>query len=429
MKNSLKNEKIITLQINNLQLTKPQQELFDAANNPKYKYICANYSRQQGKTTAIKLLIVKWLTEKDNNICYVGKTLKLPKKIFKDIIQLFGNSGLIKSANASDLIIETITNSTLLLASSEQADSLRGQTFTHICLDEAAHHNEGDENNSLYGHIIKPTFKVRGKKLIAISTPKGKRGYFYDLCLKGIEGRKGYLYLKATIYDDSLTTKKELDEILTDTPELALRQEYLCEFIDDAITYFKGFDKQFVDYQIDNKKDNLRHWIGVDFSSVGSDETIVTVINEQNKILQYNIVGNLDSRYKLIADIINSTKNLQGVCMEENSIGSVMINEIKKLVKNKKLLHSFLTTNQSKTDIITELALAIDKNEIWFNKLDTDLYSQFSTFIYKITKTKKISFGAKAGHKDDKIMSLAIALKCKNEKLNMGKFSYSFIRY
>ncbi|NDV83953.1 terminase large subunit domain-containing protein [Bacteroides sp. 51] len=426
-KDDVQKAKKITLQIKNLNLTKSQKELYDAAHNMHYKYICANYSRQQGKTTTIKLLIVGWLCRKYNSICYLAPTLKLSKKIFKDIVKLFGNSGLIKSANATDLIIETVTNSTLLLASAEQSDSLRGQTFTHICLDEAAFYNEGDENNNLFWNVIYPTFKVKGRKLIAISTPFGKKGFYYDLCLKGINQEKGYKYIKKTIYDDALISPDELKELEKSYPELAFKQEFLCEFIDDAITYFKGFDKQFADYQLNTKQDNLRHWIGIDFSSVGADETIVTTINDSNQVFQHKITGNLDTRYKLIAEIINSTKNLQGVYMEENSIGSVMINEIKKLVKNKKLLHSFLTTNQTKTDIITELALAIDRNEVWLNKLDTDLFSQFSTFIYQITKTKKISFGAKAGHKDDRIMSLAIALKCKNEKLNTGKFSYKFI--
>ena len=61
------------------------------------------------------------------------------------------------------------------------------------------------------------------------------------------------------------------------------------------------------------------------------------------------------------------------------------------------------------------MAVKIANKEIFFNEEDKELFSQFSTFISKISKTKKLTFGAKEGFKDDRILSLAIALKCKED--------------
>ena len=112
--------------------------------------------------------------------------------------------------------------------------------------------------------------------------------------------------------------------------------------------------------------------------------------------------GTLDQKYKQIAEIINKSNNLQGVYMESNNIGTPVINEVNKLLKNKTILHPFLTTNNSKEEIIFDID----------NKL---LYSELSTFICKYSKTNKLQFEAQSGHHDDTVMATAIALKCKED--------------
>ena len=71
-------------------------------------------------------------------------------------------------------------------------------------------------------------------------------------------------------------------------------------------------------------------------SSVGSDRTVVTFVNEQNETKQYVITGDLDSKYKQISTLLNSHSNIVGTYIEVNSIGEVMSNEIKKQLKKNK---------------------------------------------------------------------------------------------
>lgn len=424
------NNKNINIHIQNLKLTKSQSILYDLATNSAYKYITAAYSRQQGKTTVAKVLLIKWLTEYNNNILYLSPTLKLAKSIYKSIVNLIGQSGLIKNSNSQDLIINSITNSTIMFASSEQSSSLRGQTFTYIILDEAAFLNEGDDNNNLFYNVIWATLKVKGKKLIAISTPNGKQGFFYDLYVKGLnnDNNKEYISIKKTIYDDALIPDSDKNNYINNLkktiPKIAFKQEFLCEFLDDALTFFHNFDKCFINKDlITNYKSNK--YIGIDFSSLGDDQTIVTIIDSEGNVNQKLILGTLDQKYNQIADIINNTSNLKAAYGETNSIGSVMINEIAKKLNNKHIFKDWLTTNQSKTDIITELALDIEQDKLHFNVDDKELYSQFSTFIYQISKSKKLTFGAKNGYKDDRIMSLAIANRAMKDANKHSSIIYS----
>lgn len=106
---------------------------------------------------------------------------------------------------------------------------------------------------------------------------------------------------------------------------------------------------------------------------------------------------------------------LQMAYLEINGIGAVMLNEIEKLVSNKSKLREWTTTNQTKESAVSSLAMAIANKDIHFNTIDNELYSELGTFIVKYTKTGKMQFEAQSGKHDDRCMSLAIALQCKQD--------------
>lgn len=282
-------------------------------------------------------------------------------------------------------------------------------------MDEASFYPDTlPDGSEPFSSIIMPITKARKPKILVISTPKGKRGMFYSLWNKALANEKGFSYIKATIYDDELVDEEEINRIKSLVSPLSFQEEFECQFLDSSLTFFNGFENCFTDFEYDNK---IKQYIGVDLSATeNGDDTIVTLINEKQQVNSITIKGSLDNKYKAIADIINNTNNLQGVYIEKNGVGIPIINEIEKLVKKKSLIHHWLTTNESKNEILGNLAVKIANKQLIFNNADTTLYSQFGTFIAKYTKTGKLQLEAQAGHHDDKIMSLAIALKCKEEE-------------
>ena len=188
----------------------------------------------------------------------------------------------------------------------------------------------------------------------------------------------------------------------------------MVEFLDSALTALNGFENCFID-KYEEPQLNETVWIGIDFSSVGSDETILTVINKGNRIKQYKIEGSLDQKYKKIANIINSYNKLQIAYAETNSIGEVMLNEIKKYIKNKSKIKEFITTNDSKTEAVGLLQTAIANKDISFDNKEKELFKQMGIFIYSITKTKKITYAAKPPFHDDRILSLCMAMQAKED--------------
>ena len=399
----------------NIRLNKPQQDML--ALIEKNKFVFAAMSRQIGKSVLCKVLCTKWLLEPNKEIGYITPSLKLAKKFFNDLTGIIPESLLVKS-NASDLILQSITGSTLYFYSAEQGNRIRGVTFDYLVLDEAAFYKEDTGANHIWYSILQPTIKVKGKKIVMVSTPNGQSGFWYDLIQKALKGQKGYAYIKRTIYDDSMCT--DIEEIKNSTPDLMFRQEFLCEFIAGANSFFTGYHNCYDDTMTFNWNQPL--WAGIDWSSTGKDETIVTFINGLNQIIQYNIEGDLDSKYSQIASILNKY-SLKGVYAEDNSIGSVMINELKKQMRQKNILKPFTTTNDSKTEIVTELALSLEKEELTYNDLQLD--RQLGAFGYSVSKTKKLTFEGKGEH-DDRVMSLALALKAKKDMVYYSASNFAF---
>lgn len=408
-----------------INLTEGQKEAYRLAHDKAIKYLICCWSRQSGKSVFAELMLIEYLFKKNSFNAYISPTFQLGRKVYKEIMNLLEPTKIIKKANASTLTIETILGSTLQFFSVEAYTAIRGFTVSGLLvLDEAAYYPDVLSNGEdIWGNVIFPITKARCKKVIIISTPQGKRGFFHNFYCMALNKEKGYGCLTKTIYDDNLVSQEQIEEIKKVTPLLAFQQEFECKFLDSSLTFFNGFEECFKPITHSYQKT----WIGIDLSGDGKDETILSKINENNEVEQIVIEGTLDDKYRKIASVINETTNLQGCLIEINGLGAPMYNEIKKLVRYKNKLGEWTTTNATKNEIISNLAVEIANKDIYFNTDDTQLYSQFGTFIAKFTKSGNMTFSAMDGKKDDRIMSLAIALQCKKTRKTITKDTYNFV--
>ena len=312
------------------------------------------------------------------------------------------------------LTIETIYGSTLQCFSMEAYTSIRGTTCNGVCiLDECSYYPDVLPNGEEpWANVVMPITKARKPKVVFVSTPRGKRGILWQMYLKAIDGEKGYAELSRTIYQDSLVSEEEINEIKRNISDIAFRQEFMVEFLDSSLTFFKDYQDCFSDFTF-NEKEKIH--IGCDLSANGEDATVVTLINESMQVKQYVIEGTLDVKYNKIANIINSVQNLVAAYLENNGVGTPMIQEIKKLVRHKSKIYEFTTTNSSKEEIVSDMAVKIANKEIHFNKDDNGLYAELGSFIVKYTKSGRMQFEAQSGKHDDRILSACIALRCKND--------------
>lgn len=407
----------------NIDLTRKQQQAYDILHDKQTQFLIARWSRQCGKTVFAEICMIEYLCKSNTFNAYISPTFAQGRKVFSELTQLLEGTGIIKKANAQDLKIESIYGSTLKFFSMESPTSIRGNTISGLLvMDEAAFFPiQLSDGSDPYYNVIFPTIKARKPKVLVISTPNGKQGMFHDLYIKALNNEKGYKELFASIYDDDLITKEEIEELKRGYPPLAFKQEFECEFLDNALTVFPNFQNCF-----DGKYEDGRCWCGIDPSSVGDDNTIVSIINASNQVKQYKIDGTLDMKYDKIANIINKY-NPVATYIENNSIGEVMANEIRKKLVNKSRFYTFTTTNETKKQYISLLAVAIANNEIHFEQDNTLLYSELSTFTFKITKGGNITYAAREGFHDDTVTSLGVCLQCREDFKLQGNPNVDFM--
>ena len=408
--------------VKGIKLTESQKLIYNAANDSEHRYVMCNLSRQQGKTTVVKLLCIKWLTKNNQDIIYFTPTKELGRRVYNSIVKMLPEE-IVKKSNGTDLYIETINGSTLKFFSGEAAQAARGSNCTKLVIDEAAYIKQEIEGQDFYFNIVMPLTKVRCNKVVMISTPRSTSGFYYDLCMQAISGeRDDMIYIKRTIYEDALISQEEIENLKKGYPPMAWKCEFECTFMANALSVFPNFETCFT---IDSYSGG-KCWCGIDPSSVGEDNTIVSFVNERNEVKQYKIDGDLDTKYKAMAKLINEYNPIS-TYIESNSIGEVMANEIKKHLTRKSNFYTFATTNESKKQYISLLAVVINNNEIHFEKSNTLLYSELGTFSYKLTKTGNITYAAIDGKHDDTITSLGICLQCKSDFKYSGQNRNNFV--
>lgn len=420
-----------TMNINlhfNINLTKKQKEVYELFHKKDVKEIVMNFSRQSGKTTLAEILLIETMVNKKCNCAYISPSFAQGKKVFREITSLLAQTQLITKKNSTDLTVELINGSYLQFFTAQSPTAIRGNTISGLLvIDEAAYLPETTPDGQLlWSMVIQPITKAKKPKILFISTPNGKQGLFYEKYLEGLNSDT-VKSVKCTIYDDTTVSKEDIDELERTTPPLSWKQEFLCEFLDSAITVFEGFERQFVDYKRVIFKNKV--WIGVDLSANGEDETILTK-TDGDYVRQYVINGSLDAKYKQIAYYINNDNNLIMCYCEANGIGEPMINEIGKLVKSKSKVLYFTTTNENKSEMVGSLQLDISQDKIHFDKEDTELYKQMGVFTYKVNKqTRRITYAAKEPYHDDRVMSLMIARRAKEDyPIKNVETSYKFIQ-
>lgn len=407
----------------NIQLTKKQQEAYDMLHQDDCQFLIARWSRQCGKTVLAEIMMIEYLCLPNSFNAYISPTFAQGKKVFAELSKLLEGTGIVKKANAQDLKIESIFGSTLKFFSMESPVSIRGNTVSGLLvMDEAAFFpKELSDGSDPYYNVIFPIIKARKPKVLVISTPNGRQGMYYDLYLKAFNGEKGYKELTASIYDDDLISNEEIEELKNGYPPIAFKQEFEVEFLDSALTVFPNFDTCF-----DGKYNGGKCWIGIDPSSVGDDNTIVSIVNTDNQVKQYKIDGTLDEKYLKISKIINEYNPI-ATYIENNSIGEVMKNEIAKKLNRKSNFYGYTTTNETKKQYISILSVAIANNKIHFEEDNRLLFSELSTFTFKLTKGGNITYAARDGYHDDTVTSLGVCLQCREDFKYTGQNNLNFV--
>lgn len=245
----------------------------------KFKIVVA--SRQVGKTTTLKALIMKEALERPGiEILVLASTLKQSKAIHFRPMFLSNDpifeGHLIKSLNKTDLVVELYNGTRITCASTENIDALRGRTGDLVIIDEGGHVPLDDVLE-----IMQPVVSARQGNIIVVGTPSGKAHPFYNYYQKGLLGSpfftKGFRSWTITIEDADIPYKQErIEQAQRILSTFQYAQEYMCSFEAQEGLVYKHFDsiKNMTTAQYDPSRPIIA---GLDFN-VGVMNCIITQI-------------------------------------------------------------------------------------------------------------------------------------------------------
>lgn len=228
-----------------------------ASDPHRFRILCCG--RRWGKTT-VALDQIKACSARPNaRIVYVAPTYQQARDIAWE--QLKKDYSQVAEINETRLEISVVNGSRIFLRGWEAIESLRGQKFDFIVLDEVAMMKNFWRN---WQEVIRPTLTDNKGEGLFISTPKGFND-FYELY--NMEGKdKDFKSFHFTTYDNPFIPKDEIDKAAKELTDDRFAQEYMADFRKSEGLVFKEFMRGW--HLFDEIKPNrtiIRTMGGVDF--------------------------------------------------------------------------------------------------------------------------------------------------------------------
>jgi len=402
--------------IKGIKLFPKQAEIALQILNSTKRYVALNASRQFSKSTILENILMSRALNSNSKCLYVTPTYALSKIVMNKLYGNLQQSGVIKSFNKSDNIIAFINGSEIYFRSATNPDTIRGLSVNYVFIDEAAFQPDEAWN------IIRPTMNVIGKQCVMASTPRGKVGFFYQACMLGQSDNDNYQYLFGHYVDNPFYSQTEVEDAKQTLPDNIFKQEYNAEFLDDGGSVFKNVKQCQTIHSFKGNKQEGPYAIGIDLGRQ-NDFTVVTVLNSKAEVVEIYRDNKKDwsNIISSISDVIKKYPGANTFC-ETNGIGDVVFDLLRKTTPT---IRPFLTTNETKNEIVEEMILAFQTEQLHIptEKLFPALTQELNTytFIYS-PKTRRVVYNAMNGFNDDTIISLALALKAKSKR-GVGGFS------
>jgi PBSX family phage terminase large subunit len=201
----------------------------------KHRFKVINCGRRFGKTTLAVEEIKGKIAAGKTKVAYIAPTYQQARDIAWEMLK---REFVGADFNESRLEIK-IGNRTIVLRGWEAIETLRGQAFDFIVIDEIAMMRNFW---SSWQEVIRPTLTDTQGKVMFVSTPKGFN-HFYELY--NLEAKdKDYRSYHFTSYDNPYLPREELEKAKQELTEDRFAQEYQADFRKTEGLVYKEFDRQ-----------------------------------------------------------------------------------------------------------------------------------------------------------------------------------------
>ena len=221
-------------------------------------------------------------------------------------------------------------------------ESVRGETFDFLIVDEAA-----QIDDEIYNSTISKTGDKYDAVRFITSTPFGRKGFFYEyfdpeMKLKSNKWNRFWFTVDCLSLDDEEDYKRRLDDIefqIEAGKNLTVRQEYYGDFVQSDQSFFnpQKCDEMIEDYtQLESFRGECD--LGIDFGGLRKSRTVITITaiskdDERTVRRLYHHMYQVREDASLIDDISELKKrfNVQRIIVDYCPEGDFKIREMEEL--------------------------------------------------------------------------------------------------
>lgn len=247
----------------------------------KHRFRVVNAGRRFGKTAlAVEELFFHAVMFNEANVAYVAPTYTQAREISWEMLKRRAHT--LKTAEINESRLEMSvpnkygTRSKIVLKGWESIESLRGQKYHFLVLDEVAMYRNFQTG---WEEVVRPTLTdVKGRGLF-ISTPKGFN-HWYDIFNKQV-GDDDFKSFHFTTYENPHVPPDEIDKARKEITEDRFQQEYMAEFRKMEGLVYKEFSREkhiFTDTDLFLANGETKHGIIAKFAGVDFGYTNPTAI-------------------------------------------------------------------------------------------------------------------------------------------------------
>ena len=229
-----------------------------------HRFRVVNAGRRFGKSImAVEELLFN-AVKKEAMVAYCAPTYLQAREIAWAILKKRVQDFSVVSINDTrlEMIINNSVGSTskITLKGWESVESLRGQSFDFLVLDEVAMYRGFSTG---WEEVVRPTLLDRNGSVLFISTPKGFN-FWYDLY--NMESKdKDYKSFHFTAYDNPYLSKGELDKTKLELTEDRFSQEIMADFRKTEGLVYKEFNRSRHVFSKEEGKVFVKTFGGLDF--------------------------------------------------------------------------------------------------------------------------------------------------------------------
>lgn len=354
--------------------------------------ICLRSGRQVGKSTVISILAGEYALNNPNKLIMVIASVErsaflLFEKILsyihtKDKTQIMTGRW---RPTKSQLRLKNKSR-ILCLPTGETGYGIRGHTINLLVADEAQFINEE------VWTAVTPMLAITKGKIILLSTPHGREGYFYR-CFQDDNFTSFHISSEDCPRKDVDFLKREKERMT----KAQYAQEYLGEFCDELTQFFPS--ELINECQKGIRRETMRkegnYFCGVDVARLGEDETRIVIIDKVDKdnlIMVENILKmgmrTTDTAREIV--LLNKKYNFKKIYIDDGGVGAGVLDILLECEETRRKVEAINNASKS-LDMKEEKKKKLLKEDLYNNLLrlmeqkkiilldDIDIYRSFKS--------------------------------------------------